>query len=110
MEESSHGGRAHAHEGVHHEVGGVSHREDEALDQFDRELAGVDGLLDVVVFDVRDEPKVAGVFPLRVARVLADLRSLVVALARVLLGNPDRVEIEDVVIALGEPQDGFVAA
>src|SRR6185503_5064826 len=78
-----------------------------ALDQLDRELTGVEGLLHVVVLDVRDHPYVARVLAERMTGRLPDVRTLPVALARILLGHAHRVEIEDVLLT-GEPEDRLV--
>ncbi len=82
----------------------------------------MDGFFGVVGFDVGDIPKcffpvlgedfpdVGGVFPQGVARGFASVGAFVVAFSWVFGGHSYCVEVEGVVFAFGEPQDGFVAA
>ena len=62
MLHSRNDGRPDAHIRVQDVVAGVGQREHKALDQFDRKLAWVNRLFDMVVFDVRKNPNIAGIF------------------------------------------------
>src|SRR5438552_16380804 len=70
----------------------------------------MDRLLDVIMFDVWDDPDVSGIFSQRVAGILAGLWSFEILLSWILLGNSDRVEIENVIVCFGEPKNSFVPA
>jgi hypothetical protein len=71
-------------------------------------LAGVDGLLSVVVFNVRNYPYVAGVLAQRITGILADFCALVILLARILLRDPHSVEIKNIIVCLREPENSFI--
>jgi hypothetical protein len=94
--------------GINHKIAAICEGEYEPLYKFYWKLAGVDCLLDVVVLDVRDHPNIARIFTQWVAGVLALLRSFERFLARILLGHSNGIKIEDVIVAFGEPDDGFV--
>jgi len=96
--------------GVDHEVSGASERKYEAFDKLDGELAWVGGLLDVVVLYVRENPEVTWVLPFGVAGVLPHLGSPIVLLAGVFLRDTYGVKVKEVLVALGEPKDGFISA
>jgi hypothetical protein len=64
----------------------------------------------VVVFDVRDYPYVAGVLTQRITGILTDFCTFIILLARILLGDPDSVEIKNIIVRLRKPQDGFITA
>lgn len=66
--------------------------------------------LDVARFDVRDFPHVRWVLAKGIATKFAFVGSLIMPLARILLRYPHRVEIELVVVTLGEPKDSLMAA
>jgi hypothetical protein len=68
----------------------------------------MDGLFNMVVLYVRYYPHISGVLAERVTRILSRFGTLVVLLSRVLGRNSNRVKVENVVVTLGEPQDGFV--
>lgn len=55
-------GGAYTHVGVQDRVSGVCHGEYQSFYQFYRELAWVNSLFDMVVFDVWESPYVAGIF------------------------------------------------
>jgi hypothetical protein len=109
VEKGGHGRRAGTHVRIEDQVARIGEGQHEALDQLDGELAGVGGLLDVVVLDVGDRPHVARVLAERVARRVAGVGTLEVALARVLLRHAHRVQVEHVALAR-EPEDGLVPA
>src|SRR4029077_9757651 len=94
---------------VDDQITGLGEREHQPLDQLDRELTGMDRLLDVVVLHVRDHPHVTRVLAERMAGRLPRARTLEVPLARILLWHPHRIEMEDVGGA-GEPEDRLVTA
>jgi hypothetical protein len=54
---------ANTQEGIEYPVAFVCHREHQALDQFYRELAWMDGFLDVITFHVWNHPRVARILP-----------------------------------------------
>ena len=101
--------QANAHVRVEHPVARLGHGQDQPLDQFHRELTGVDGLFNVVVLDVRKYPYVSGIIAVWVAGKLAPFRPFEIFIVRVFRGHPDRVKIECVVVSLGKPHYGFVA-
>ena len=70
----------------------------------------MDRLFHVIVLDVGDDPEVPGVLAKGVAGILACFRPLEIFFAGILLGHPHRVEVEDVIVGLGEPDDGLVPA
>lgn len=100
----SHYAAADSHVGVEYFVAGVGQGKDQPLDQFHGKLTRMIGLLDVVIFDVRENPNVAGILSQRITRELAGLRSLEVLFTRIFRWNANGVQIELVVI-LGEPKD-----
>ena len=100
----------HPGKGIKHEAIGIGQCEDEPFDQGHRELARVLSLLDVIALDVRYVPDVFRVLSLRIAGVLAGPRALIVLLPGILLRHQDRVQVENVVVRLGVPEDHFVAA
>ena len=65
-------------------------------------------LLHMVALDVGNVPQVARILAERVARQLPCFRPLEVLLARILLRDSDRIEVEEVVVRLSEPDDRFV--
>lgn len=67
-------------------------------------------LLDMIVFDVGNNPHISGVFPARISRDLAPLRTLKILLVWVFLRNADRIDIKNVLITLGEPEDCLIPA
>src|SRR3989449_10264837 len=69
----------------------------------------MDRLLHVVGLHVGEDPDVARVLSQWVSAVLAGVLPCPGALAGVLLGNPNGIEVEGVGVTLGEPQDHFVA-
>src|SRR4029453_4793751 len=70
----------------------------------------MDRLLDVVRLDVGKRPDVARVLAQRMPGVLSGARPLPGALAGILRRPADRVEVEDAVVAVREPEDHLVAA
>lgn len=102
-------GGCHSGIRVNHQVTLVRESEYQPFYEFDWELARVLRFLYVVVLHVRYHPHVAGILAQWVAGVLALLRAFERLLARILLRYSDRIEIEHVVVALGEPHDVLVA-
>src|SRR5262249_5039 len=78
--------------------------------KLDWELTWMNRFLHVVVLHVGNDPNVAGILSERVARILTLLGAFERLLPRILLRHTDRVEIEHVVVAFGEPDDVFIAA
>jgi hypothetical protein len=109
MEDGSAGGASNAKVWIYHEVIFFRQRKYEALNQFHRELARMNGLLSVVVFDVRNYPYVAGVLAQGITGILTDFCTFIILLARILLGDPDSVEIKNIIVCLRKPQDGFIS-
>lgn len=93
-----------------------------SFNKFYRELTGVDGFLGVIAFHVwnfpdkpipllfQKHPKIRGILSKRIPGRLTLVWPFVVCLSGVLGGNADGVKIEKVLVALGEPQKGFVAS
>ena len=100
---------ADAHVWIHDEVAGGGERQDEPFDELDRELAWMGRFLHVVGLHVGEDPHVAGVLSQGVPGVLAGVLPLPGSLARVLLGDPNGIEVEPVRVPLGEPQDHLVS-
>ena len=67
-------------------------------------------LLDMVALHVRKFPHVAGILAQRITGQFADVRPLEVPFVRILRWNPDRVEVECVIIGLGEPVNRLIAS
>ena len=105
--ESSDGAGSAAHVGVDDKVAGSRHGKDEPFDEFNGKLAGMLRLLDMVGFDVGNNPDVPWILAERVAGELPDFFAFEVAFPRVFLRYAHGVEIE-IGFALGEPEDGFV--
>lgn len=53
---------AHSEIGINDQVTWIREGQHQSLDQFDRELAGVGGLLYMIVLHVRYDPNIPGVF------------------------------------------------
>jgi hypothetical protein len=102
-------GRADAHVRVEDVLPRVRQGEHQPLDQLDRKLAGMNGFLDMIVLDVRENPHIPGVLAERIARKLAGFRTLEVFLAGIFRRYPDRVEVEQVIVSLGKPKYRLVA-
>lgn len=68
------------------------------------------GFLDMVAFYIRNHPQVPWVLAKGVTRILAGFRTFEILLSRVFLRYPHRIEIEDIIIRLCKPDDGFVSA
>ena len=60
-------------------------------------------LLDVIVFDVGDDPNISWIFAERITRVLARFGSFKIFFAGIFLGHTDRIKVEYVAIGLGKP-------
>src|SRR5438552_2499767 len=103
-------GAPDAHVWIHDEVPGGGERQDEPFDELDRELTWMDRFLHVVGLHVGEDPQVAGVLSQGVSGVLAGVLPLPGSLARVLLADPNGIEVEPVRVPLGEPQDHLVSA
>src|SRR5688500_12408314 len=71
MFHGSNDGTADAHIRVKHDIIFIRHGQNESLDKLYGELARVNRLFHMVRLDVWDDPKVAWIFPKRVARELA---------------------------------------
>src|SRR5690348_15111539 len=69
----------------------------------------MEGLLRVIVFHVRDDPKVARVLAKGVGGILARLRPFVMLLPWILLRHTYRIQVEGVAAALCKPDDGLVS-
>jgi hypothetical protein len=95
-------------ERIKYETSRTRHAKNQAFDQTNRKLAGVVRLFDVVRFDVRDRPNVLGVLTQRITRKFTFMRSLEVALGRILRGDSNRIKVEEVVIRLRIPENDFV--
>lgn len=85
--------------GVDHKVAEIRQCQHEALHKLNRELAGVNRLLYVVVLYIGDRPQISGVLAQGVAGILPGLRTFEVFLSRIFLWNADRIEVEDTVVA-----------
>ena len=66
-------------------------------------------LLDVVAFNVGDDPYVARILSKWIAGVFACIGTLEVFLAGVFLRNPNGIEIKVVAIRFSKPHDDFVS-
>jgi hypothetical protein len=69
----------------------------------------MDGFLNVLAFNVRKNPNVPWVFSKRVARKLAFSSTAIAALARVLLRDPNSIQMKLVFITLREPKNNFMS-
>ncbi len=97
------------HVGVEHGVTFIGQGQDQPLHKLHRKLAGMNSFLNVIILYVRDHPHVSGILPLRIAGKLPPLRPLKVSLVGILRGDPNWVEIENIVVTFCEPHDSFVA-
>jgi hypothetical protein len=68
------------------------------------------GLFYMITFYVGDDPQVARVLTQWVARVFPGIRSFEVFLAGIFLWNANGVQVEDIIVSLGEPDDSLVSA
>src|ERR1700691_1214943 len=74
----------------------VCHRQHEPFDKFNRKLARMNGLFDMIVLYVWKYPNIARIFSKWVARKLTDFWSLEIFLVRVFRWNPNGIKIESV--------------
>jgi hypothetical protein len=91
---------ADAHVWVEHNVSGFCERKHKALNQFHRKLTRMLGLLDVIIFDIRNYPDIPRILAQRVARELPGTGALERLLIWVFRGDPDRVEFKDILVTL----------
>jgi hypothetical protein len=77
---------------IYNEIAGIRQCQHQTLDELDRKLARMNGLLDMIMFHVGDGPNVPRVLSQGIAGVLPRLFALEVFFPRVLLRNPDCVE------------------
>jgi transposase len=74
-----------------------------------RQLIEMLCLLDMVALNVRNHPQVSRILAKGVTRILAGLWTLEMFLPRVFLGYPHQVEIEQVIVGLGKPDNGCIS-
>jgi len=109
VHDSSYRGRTNPKKRIDNEVALIRERQNQPLDKGDWKLTRVMCLFHVVVLDIRDVPDVRRILATRVAGILSRLRSLKMLLAWVLLWDANIIEVEDVIIRLGEPEDNLVS-
>jgi len=68
----------------------------------------MDCLLNVVIFYVGYNPDITRIFTQWVTRKLSGLWAFEMFLARIFLWYPNGVKVEEVVVALCKPHDGFM--
>ena len=95
--------RSHPHIRVEDSITGPRERQYEPLDQFNWKLARMRCLLDMVGFHVRKNPYVARVLAERISGQLPRFWPFEMFLARVFRGHSNWVDVEEVVVTLGEP-------
>jgi hypothetical protein len=61
------------------------------------------------MLNVWNHPYVAGVLAQRITGILTDFCAFVILLARILLWDPDSVEIKNIIVRLRKPQDSFIS-
>lgn len=84
--------------------------EHKALHKSDGKLAWMFRFLNVVELDVGDVPDVGRILSEGVAGDFSFVRPFEVLLERVLRGHSHGIQVEVVVLALCEPEDGFMPA
>ena len=99
-----------AKKGVYDQVARACQRKDEPFWKLHRKLARVFGFLDVIRLDVGKYPNVAGVFPVRVARVFPYSRSFISTLPWILLRDANRIEVEYKLVTFCVPKNGLVSS
>src|ERR1035441_7267086 len=62
----------------------------------------------MVAFHVRNYPHIPGILAEGIARVLPCFRPFEVLLPRVLLRHPHNIQVEEIILALGEPKNTFI--
>lgn len=95
--------RADTHIRVEDFVGTVCQRKNKSLHKFNRKLARVLRLLDVVILYIWKYPNIARILPKGISRKLSDFRPLEVLLVWIFRWHPDGIEIECVVFRFCEP-------
>lgn len=75
--------RAYPHVRVEYFAAGLGKREDQSLYQFDWKLAWMNGLFDMIIFDIRENPDVARVFAQRIARELTSFWTFEIFLPKI---------------------------
>src|SRR5688500_14485441 len=70
----------------------------------------MNGLFDMVVFDVGNHPNVTRIFAKRISGELSRTWPFEILLAGIICWHPYRVEVEGVIVRFCEPQDRLVAA
>ena len=93
---------------VQYAIARLGHRQNQTLHQFNRKLARMNGLFDVVVFHIWKHPHVTRIFTEGVARKLPNFRALEIFLSRILRRYADRIEVKRIIVAFGEPKDRLV--
>src|SRR5437899_11268216 len=100
--------RPDAYERIDYHVSRVCEGKNEPLWNLNRKLTRVSRFLDVVALHVRNDPDIPRILAERIAGILTTTIPFVSELARVLLRDSHRVEIENIFISLRIPQDCFV--
>jgi hypothetical protein len=101
---------SHTHIWIENRIASLSQGKNQALNELNWKLARMACLFHMVGFHIRKYPNIAGILSQRIARKLTGLRAFEVFLAGILRWNPNRVQVECVIIALRQPKDSFVPA
>jgi hypothetical protein len=83
MQDSGDDGRANSHVRIEHRVSWIGKRQYKPLDQFHWKLAGMGGLLYMVVLHIREYPDITRILAEGVAGKLPCFRSLEMLLSRI---------------------------
>lgn len=97
-------------EGVEHPISLVRKRQHQSLNQFNRKLARMLGLLDMVALYIRNHPQIARILTKRITRILTRFRPFEILFPGVFLGYADGIKVENILVGLREPDDCLVAA
>ena len=110
MPEGCNDGCSGSEERVEDPVTGARKSQNEPFDQFNRELAWMISLFNMVALYVWNGPQITRILAKRVAGILTGFRAFEVLLTRVFLRDTDRIHVEDILVRPRKPQHYFIAS
>jgi hypothetical protein len=109
MQNRSDSGCSSAKKRIDNQVIFLCQSQDQSFRELHRELAGVRRFLDVVIFDIREDPDISRVFPQWMARKGSFPWTFIGLLAGVFLGYAYIVQIKRKEVALCVPENRLVS-